>query len=197
MKTRLQELVSPVLRKIDTLRQKHAEPVLVAIDGRSGVGKSLLGGNIAAQTHGALISGDDFYAGGTAVHVELSAESLADICIDRKRLRTVLLKLKSGRDETFHPFDWEHFDGRLADQEKTLKSNAVLILEGVYSFHPDFRDLVDLSVLIETPEATRLQRLISREGQLSEWERQWHRAEDWYFDTLSSPDVFELRIMNV
>ena len=197
MTTKLERLVSPVVRDVHRLRHEHDEPALVAVDGRSGVGKSLLAGIIATRTCGTLVSGDEFYAGGTAIHRQLSAEELVNTCIDRNRLRHVLQELKSGRDATFHPYDWEAFDDRLCDQEKTLKSSAVLILEGVYAFHPDFRDLVDLSVLIESSEETRLQRLVSREGRLSEWEHQWQRAEDWYFDELASPQGFDLRVMNV
>ena len=197
MNKRLHELVAPVLNKIHAMQGGRDGPVLVAIDGRSGVGKSLLAEIIKNRTDGALVSGDDFYGGGITIHRQLSPDQLADICIDRARFRTVLEALKSGGSARFHPFDWTAFDGRLSDQEKIAEPNAVLIAEGVYTFHPELRDLVDLSVLIECPEQTRLQRLVSREGKLSEWEQQWRRAEDWYFNDLSPPSDFDLRINNV
>ena len=197
MNKMLHELVAPVINKVDVMRGVRDGPVLVAIDGRSGVGKSLLAEIIKNRTDGTLVSGDDFYGGGTVIHTQLAPDQLADICIDRARFRTVLAALKSGKSARFHAFDWTAFDGRLSDREKTAEPNAVLIVEGVYTFHPEFRDLVDLSVLIESPEQTRLQRLVSREGKLSEWEQQWRRAEDWYFDDLSPLGDFDIRIKNV
>lgn len=197
MNTKLLPLVYTALNEIETLRRAHDAPVLVAIDGRSGSGKSSLAGIIKTRTDGSLVSGDDFYAGGSAIHSQLSAAKLADICLDRTRLRSVMQRLRSGSDAQFHPYDWIAFNGRLSDEEKTVKSSAVLIVEGVYTFHPELRDLVDLSILISSPDETRFQRLASREGKLSGWEHQWHRAEVWYFENLSPPDIFDLQILNV
>ncbi|MEM6539139.1 MAG: hypothetical protein AAF668_15595 [Pseudomonadota bacterium] len=216
MDRELQDLIAPLLLSIESLRQSSDRPVLVALDGRSGVGKTTIANAIVEMTNGTLINGDDFYAGGSAVHEDLSGEELMDICIDRQQLREVLEALKSGQDTTFSPFDWSKFaengpgesrlgkngpgkDGSSENElgdEKHLTSNSVLVLEGVYANHPDVRPLIDLSVLIDAPKDVSTQRLIRREGELSAWERQWQRAEDVYFATVSPPDVFDIRLMN-
>ncbi len=174
-----------------TARQAHAGgPLLVAIDGRSGTGKSTFAQALGERLGAALVSGDDFYAGGTAIH-DLGPQALADLCIDRARLRSALHKLKASRPARYAPFDWEAFDGSLATEEVVVDARAIVIVEGVYARHPDLADLVDYSVLMRVGRAQRERRLREREGQLSEWERQWHRAEDWYFANLARPETFD------
>ncbi len=150
---------------------------------------------LANRLDAALIPGDDFYAGGTEIH-RSTPEALADICIDRARLHSVLQTLKSGKPARYAAFDWEAFDGTLAAQQTTIEPRQVLIVEGVYATHLDLRDVVDFTILLQTSDAERERRLLEREGTLTEWERQWHRAEDWYFDTLARPERFDAVIEN-
>lgn len=44
------------------------------------------------------------------------------------------------------------------------------------------------------PPQERERRLLAREGVLTPWERQWHRAEDWYFEHLARPEDFDALI---
>ena len=173
---------------------KRRMPVLVAVDGRSGVGKSTFAASLADATGAAVIEGDAFYAGGLAVRSDTPAER-ADACIDRPKLRVVLEHLKAGRPSTFRPFDWEFFDGRLSTAAVTVEPQPVVILEGVYAAHPDLADLLDVKLLLCTSAAVRHQRLIEREGTIGPWERQWHEAEDWYFSKLAKPHRFDRIIM--
>jgi uridine kinase len=56
-------------------------PYLIALDGRSGVGKSSLAAVIASNVGAAIIDGDDLFAGGTALRSDNPAVRAAD-CID-------------------------------------------------------------------------------------------------------------------
>ena len=166
-------------------------PFLVAIDGRSGTGKSTLAQCLSERFDAGLISGDDFYAGGTEL-LQGSPQALAQICIDRARLNAVLQRLKSGQSANYAPFDWSAFDGSLASDSTSIEPRAMIILEGVYSNHPDLRQWIDFSILLRVPQAERERRLLAREGEITAWERQWHRAEDWYFEHLARPECFDL-----
>lgn len=166
-------------------------PLLAAIDGRSGVGKSTLARELAAATRAAVIEGDDFFAGGTGIRSD-SAPSRAEACLDRPKLRAVLDQLRSGRSAAYRPFDWQAFDGSLRIAPVIIEARRVLIVEGVYASHPEFADLLDLKILLLAPDPVRHQRLIQREGSIGRWERQWHEAEDWYFSSLATPDKFDL-----
>ena len=171
-------------------RGPGVRPLIVAIDGRSGVGKSTLAREVAVRVGASIVEGDDFFAGGVGVRSEPD-RLLADRCIDRARLRGVLTTLRSGHAAAYRPFDWNRFDGRLAGLPKTVEAREIVLAEGVYSFHPDLRDVFGASILVEAPEDVRSARLVRREGAISEWERQWHRAEAWYFEHLSPPPVFD------
>lgn len=168
----------------------RGRPVFVAIDGRSGAGKSTFAVALASEIHAQVIEGDAFFAGGVQLRSD-SAEQRSDACIDRPKLRAVLEALRAGRAATYRPFDWEAFDGRLTG-DRVVDPADVLIVEGVYSAHPDFLDLLDIKILITAPDNVREQRLLRREGGLGPWERQWHDAEDWYFSHVAAAGHFDL-----
>ena len=171
----------------------RGSPVLVAIDGRSGTGKSTFAAALGSVHHAPVIEGDAFYAGGVGVRTD-TAERRADACIDRPKLRAVLEQVKAGRTAAYRSFDWDIFDGSLRDLATTVKPGKIVIVEGVYSSHHDFVDLLDDKILLTAPDAVRHQRLIQREGSIGPWERQWHEAEDWYFSRLAADSHFDLII---
>ena len=167
--------------------------LVVAIDGRSGTGKSTLARRLAAALPAAVIDGDDFFAGGVDVRTDTAAERAA-ACIDWRRQRPVLLALRAGQRASWRPFDWETFDGQLAARASTLDPATIVLLEGVYAARPELTDLVDLRILLELPEPIRLARLRAREGVLGPWELQWHEAEEYYFSCVVPRASFDLVI---
>jgi uridine kinase len=181
-------------------------PVVVAIDGRSGTGKSTLAARLAAELGSgpdpvgvAIIEGDDFYAGGTATAWDRrSASEKADHVVDRRRERAVLEALRAWGVATWHPFDWDsdRWDQDpppFADRPRTVEAAPVMILEGAYSCHPDLQDLVDLQVLLVLPDDLRRARLFAREGDDHDpgWDARWSEAEEHYFGTVMPPDRFD------
>lgn len=168
-------------------------PVFVAVDGRSGAGKSTFAAALAAATDASLIEGDAFYAGGLELRND-TPEQRAQACIDRPKLRGVLERLRSGRATTFRSFDWDAFDGSLSGLTCTVEPGKVIIIEGVYSCHPDFADLLEIRILLTAADPVREKRLLQREGSIGPWERQWHEAEEWYFSNVAIADHFDLII---
>jgi len=167
------------------------KPFVVALDGRSGVGKSTLARTLADGLDAAVIEGDDFYAGGIALRDD-SPRACASACIDWTRQRYVLEELRDGRDAVWRAFDWETFDGRQCDQPTRLRPKPVLILEGAYAARPELADLIDLRVLLAVADEVRMARLLAREGSIGPWERQWHDAEDFYFQARMPPTAFDI-----
>ena len=181
------------LQQILAAARGRAVPFVVAIDGRSGVGKSTLADRLAAHLPATVIEGDDFYAGGVGILGD-SPQSRAARCIDWQSQRPVLSDLRAGRATRYHAFDWDAFDGRLSADATHVAPAGIIILEGVYSARPELRDLVDTRVLVTVPDSLRLSRLIAREGEIGPWETQWHEAEDWYFAHDAPAAAFELTI---
>jgi len=171
-------------------RQK-VSPFVVAIDGHSGVGKSTLARALAERLDACVIDGDDFYAGGIELRMD-SPASRAAACIDWARQRSVLEALAAGRAAQWRAFDWDAFDGRLRDDPTKVGPGPVVILEGVYAARPELADLLDLRVVLVAPDEVRLARLAAREGTIGPWERQWHEAEEFYFEAVMPTASFDV-----
>jgi uridine kinase len=168
-----------------------ARPYVVALDGRSGAGKSTLAASIADALGACVLDGDDFFAGGVAVRSDTPEDRVRG-CIDWKRQRPVLEALRAGRHATYVAFDWNAFDGRLAAEPTMVEPRPVVLFTGVYTARPELADLVDLRLLLRVSEATRVARLLAREGSIGGWERQWHEAEEWYFTQVVPPHAFDV-----
>ncbi len=166
-------------------------PLIIAIDGRSGTGKSTLAARLAGALDATVIDGDDFFAGGVEVRTDAPADRARD-CIDWRRQRPVLEALRAGEVARYHAFDWDAFDGSLEAEATEHAPRPIILFEGVYTARPELSDLLDLRVLVEVPDDVRLARLRSREGAIGPWERQWHEAELWYFAHAAPPPGFDV-----
>ena len=198
-------------RLVEQLQGALAErttPVFVAVDGRSGSGKSTIAKLVADKlnTDGCgdatvtVIDGDQFFGGGSQESWDkLSIDDRVDRVIDWRRERALLQSLKNAGFGTWYPFDWdsEHWDS----DEVPLKSvpercvlTPIMILEGVYSSRPELADLFDIRVLVNLPADVSAERLLDREGEdyLEEWERRWSEAEDHYFGSIVAAEEFDV-----
>jgi len=171
--------------------QALGRPCVVALDGRSGSGKSTLGAQLAATLDAVVLEGDDFFAGGVAVRTD-APEARARDCIDWRRQRPVLEALRANRRASYLAFDWQTFDGRCAEEPRSVEPRPIVLFEGVYSARPELSSWVDFRILLSVGEETRIARLLAREGRISAWERQWHEAEDWYFAHAAKPAEFDV-----
>lgn len=174
---------------------RSKRPLLVALDGRSGTGKSTLSGALAERLPAIVIVQDDFYTGGTlADWATRSAREKADRVIDWKRLRIEVLEpLLSDRVARWRSFNWQTLDG-LSDHELVANPSPVIILDGAYSSRPELADLIDLSILMQLDDATRRERIRHRECAdfVKEWHPVWDEAEDYYFTHVRPADAFDI-----
>lgn len=177
-------------------------PAVVALDGRSGAGKSSLATALALRTGGTVLEGDDFYhpslaSLAPAARDRMSGAEAAEIVIDWRRLRAEALEpLVRGQAARYRPYDWEAHDGRLA-RPKLLPAGDLVIIDGVYSARPELADLIDLAVLVETDQVTRADRLARREADDPGWVVFWERAEQHYFRFVRPPSSFDLRLADL
>lgn len=168
----------------------------MALDGRSGVGKSTLADLLATRFNATIVPGDDFWAGGSdAEWARLAPADRADRCIDWRRLRAeALAPLHAGCPAVWHPIDFAAGAG-LAAQTEVRNPAPVVVLDGVYSARPELRDLVDLAVLVEmADDDLRRRRLVAREGEvfMAAWHALWDAAEDFYFSRVCPRESFDL-----
>src|SRR6185312_15594884 len=182
--------------------EARVAPLVVAIDGRSGVGKSILASQLGAVLPASVIPTDDFFAAEltSADWDPRSPRERALDAIDWRRLRRLALDpLLAGRAAVWHPFDFgagARADGSYAFSSESVRRDAarLIILDGAYSSRPELADLVDVAILVEVPVATRRARLALREapGFLDAWHQRWDAAEDYYFSAIRPPESFDI-----
>ncbi|HEY6687171.1 MAG TPA: NTP transferase domain-containing protein [Propionibacteriaceae bacterium] len=186
---------------VDLAGQRAAKvdrPVVIAIDGPSCAGKSILATAVALRSGATVLEGDDFYRNTlprltVSQREAMSDAAVVDAVIDWERLRNqALLPLRAGESATFQPYDWEADDGRLAPP-KTVPAGDLIILEGVYAARPEFVDLVDLAVYLGVDPQIRARRYAEREND-PDWVRFWERGEAYYFTAVRPPASFDLKL---
>lgn len=178
--------VDQALALIGDVTPPAGRPLLVAIDGGGGAGKSTFARELAAALHQAtVVEGDDFYRViDEAERRELSADAGYRRYFDWERLRDeVLVPLRNGKTARYRRFDWEAAEPRgLTTEVLEVKPRGVVIIEGVYCNRRELAELYDVSVFVDTPETTRYRRLVARGENDVGWIDRWMAADRSYYD---------------
>lgn len=198
----VEQAADTIVVEIRRLMANRTTPVLVALDGGSGAGKSSVALAIAGKLDAVVIQGDDFFAAGItdAEWEARTPQAKAADAIDWRRLRAEALEpLLAGKRARWHAFDFEA--GRRPDGTYPLRADfverepaAVIVLDGAYSTRPELGDLIDLSVLVDVAADERHQRLAAREAKpfLDAWHARWDAAEEYYFAQVRPKTTFDL-----
>ena len=166
------------------------EPVLVAIDGRCGSGKTTLAKAICERSDTAVVHMDDFFLRPEQRTPERFAEPGGNV--DRERfLEEVLVPLRGGREVTYRPYN-AHRQCFL--EPARLEAKPIVLLEGSYSCHPALWDYYDLHIFLDVAPAEQLRRIESRNGQdgLGMFQARWIPLEEAYFQAFSPDSRCEL-----
>src|SRR6185436_9445608 len=101
--------VSAILDLIADRRSRPDQPIVIAIDGPSCAGKSILATAVALRSGASVLEGDDFYRTvlprlTVAQREAMSDHAVVDAVINWERLRDeALLPLRAGHSATFQP----------------------------------------------------------------------------------------------
>jgi uridine kinase len=172
-------LVDDLAATIQRLPQPPRGPVIVAIDGYGGAGKSTLAFALAKRLgpYTAVVAIDDFFL----------AEVVSDadkINFDRERLRREALEpARAGRSIAYRRNDDVGPTTEIVTIDVPIE---YLIVEGVSSLHPELTTLTDYRIWIETPAEQARQRMETRDRSLGAdhgplWE-QWTESYSAYVE---------------
>ncbi|WP_418907261.1 aminodeoxychorismate synthase component I [Glutamicibacter endophyticus] len=163
-----------------------AKPFIIALDGRSGAGKTSLAADLssflASYLPTSILHLEDFYPGWDGLHEAI------------ERYAQVLPRLAHGQSIHWPRWDWERSaPGELASYSPT----SIVIVEGVGAAAAAVRDQLDLTIWVGADETLRKRRAIARDGDtyLPYWER-WAAQEERYLDSDQPADAADLVIDN-
>jgi uridine kinase len=192
--------IEKAILTIDGIIRNANKPILVALDGRSGSGKSTIAKIIAERLGGVEVKADDFWVGGANEEWDQRIpKEKAEMAIDWKRIRTEVLEpLLASKPASWHPFNWSTGLG-LSSEELHSDPKPLIVLDGAYSSRPELQDIINLSILVEVPDDLhRRGRLVEREGNeyMKDWHDRWDVAEDYYFSEVRPKESFDMVISN-
>ena len=179
-------VMSILLAEVATVLQNSSKfPVIVAIEGKCGSGKTFYGSKLAAHFNASLIHCDDFFLPKQLRTPERLAEVGGNIHYER--LRQLLSRLQSEQ----MPLTYLAYNCSTDsyEQRSLVKSNLIVV-EGSYALHPTLADFYNLKILLTVDNQTQKQRLLIREGEqgIVNFINKWIPLENRYFDALDTTD---------
>lgn len=168
--------------------------VVIAVDGKSGTGKSHLSKLIKACLSCSVVHMDDFFL--PLEKRDARRLSFVGGNLDSERFYADVITPLKDRKEIFsyYPFDCSAM--RLSDKKREIRGKVILV-EGVYSLLPSFRPAYDLGYILQAPYRDRLSRIMARSGSrmLERFVNEWIPLEDAYFENVDFTGY--LRIRNI
>lgn len=175
-------LFFPVFREIERLLRKK-QPVLIAIDGRSGSGKSFLAELLQAVYGCSVISMDHFFLR-PEQRTPARFQEPGDNVDYERFLDEVVSRLQEGIPFSYRILncrDWSF------SPSPVIEPGPLTVVEGSYSHHPAFAHIFDLKVFLTVPPEVQRERILRRSGAplLKRFVEEWIPLEELYFSCLN------------
>ncbi len=161
------------------------KPVICAIDGKCGGGKTSLARMLASVFQACVIHMDDFYVPFRERTPERTSIPGWNVDIDRFRAE-VLAPLARHQ-----AFSYRHYDPRSDSftAEIPVPASNVYLVEGSYSLRPDLTANWDLTCFVDLPDELQQERILLRNGPeiLKMFNAQWIPNERNYHEAYDIP----------
>ena len=160
------------------LRLTQKQPMILALEGGAACGKTTLAAQLAHHYGALVIHMDEFFLPPAMRSEARFAEPGGNIHYERFNAQ-VAQPLRRGEAFSYEIFDCSA--GKISG-EKRIEKNALIIVEGVYSLHPLYRDIYTHSIFLKTDEKTQDKRLQARgEWLYQKFQSLWLPLERAYF----------------
>jgi uridine kinase len=126
-------------------RQRRQRPVLIAVEGFGGAGKTTFAENLRTMLGDAyVVSIDDFI-----VKERIADASWDSGVFDRRRLEDQVLRpLYAGQRTQYQKLIW---DTEMLSKPVVIPDTAYVIVEGISVYHPDISHYYDYKIWIHAP----------------------------------------------
>lgn len=133
-----------------------SQPIIVAISGFCGSGKSTLTAKLQERLEGAThIPGDAFMVD----RLNLRTDDWSTI--DRARIIEQVIKpVRNGKSIKYQVYDW---DKNVAEEWRVIPHPKILLLEGIGTIHPDIIPYLDYIVWVERSQEEAVAQGIRRD----------------------------------
>ena len=186
--------LSPLVEKLSNFLSAHPDhPVLVALDGRCGSGKTTLT-EMLTERYGAkttlaaqlarqfpqsiTVHTDDFYLPPASRVANWEQIPCANMDLERLRAQ-VLTPARAGQAIPYRAYSCR---AGAYLPEQCFAPQPLVIVEGSYSCHPTLADCYDLKVFVTCSKEEQARRLLAREGErYSGFTARWIPLEEGYF----------------
>jgi len=167
----------------------EGERVILALEGGAASGKTTLAAELAALYQAPVIHMDEFFLLPDMRNPERFAQPGGNIHSERFQAQAADPIRKN------QPFSYEIFDcsaGAMAGK-KQIGHEKLIIVEGVYSLHPLYRDIYTLRFFLKTDAETQDARLRARGEWLYErFQQAWLPMERAYFQAFQPEKCCDL-----
>ena len=181
------EAFSQAKEYVSRLTDSAKTPLIVAIDGRCGSGKSTLGAQLAGYFDANLFHMDDFYLRLEQRTQERYEEPGGNVDYERF-MEEVLKPVLAGETVQYRRIDCRDFS--VEKQAREIAPKRLNIVEGSYSLHPSFGRYYDLAFFMTIDSKVQLERILARNGEekLNQFISRWIPLEEKYFAAFSIPE---------
>lgn len=182
--------VEKVLNHIDA--RLGEKPLIVAIDGRCGAGKTTLAQGISEVRGYPIIHADDFFLRPeqrTAGRLATPGENL-----DWERLKAeVIDPIRRGESVSYQPWDCQTKTFRVSVD---VPQSPVYIIEGSYTLNEGLRDSYDIRIFVTVESKEQLKRIGKRttHNDVEAFKEKWIPLEERYFEACQVPECANLTI---
>jgi len=179
---------NPLLNVIHEIVENSKSPIILALEGRCGSGKTTLSTILKEKFDCNVIQMDDFFLPPNLRTAERLGKPGGNIHYERF-LEELDVPLKKGEPISYNAFQcWDNSYSKV-----DLQATKLTIIEGVYSLHPKLHSIYDYKVFLKMSSEEQIRRLtIRNEEKLEKFISTWIPLEEKYYTSFHIEESCDL-----